>query len=447
MKPYYKLMICFFIIGQHSAAQSPVNIYTPKGSLVMDTYISPEKLTAYDIQYINGRLALEYPNAIKLQEATSTYNCHAYAWHMVEGGNPVWMGWSSNPTSIYWTDGSYVEVNSAQGTKVSYASDNHSAITTSDNNVFISKWGAWPLVRHQKDDCPYNSSNLKYYQKASPSPFISGPSSVCDQATYTVDNLPVGATVEWSSSNNILQIVSGQETGTAVFRKKTEGKAKIKARIKYNGSIINIESGWITTELKISISGHDNVKCNTSGLWLASISCAPLDGWGSMHYKWTLENGNECYYGYEPEFVIRTECGSHKSYSTMRAPIDAPHDFYTLHLDVTLHDGSNISVLKSVEIFGYIKVLGKAKAQSFTLSPNPATDEVTLQLTETDEVSGLSVLSTDRSTYEIQIWSGMRMLRSFRTNEPTFQIPMAGHCRQDCTSCASSKTDRRIRRN
>ena len=61
-----------------------------------------------------------------------------------------------------------------------------------------------------------------------------------------------------------------------------------------------------------------------------------------------------------------------------------------------------------------------------TLSPNPATDAVTLQLTETDEVNGLSVLSTDRSTYEIQIWSGMRMLRSFRTNEPTFQIPMAG---------------------
>ena len=61
-----------------------------------------------------------------------------------------------------------------------------------------------------------------------------------------------------------------------------------------------------------------------------------------------------------------------------------------------------------------------------TLSPNPATDVVTLQLTETDEVSGLSVLSTERSAYEIQIWSGMRMLRSFRTNEPTFQIPMAG---------------------
>ena len=42
------------------------------------------------------------------------------------------------------------------------------------------------------------------------------------------------------------------------------------------------------------------------------------------------------------------------------------------------------------------------------------------------EVSGLSVLSTDRSPYEIQLWSGMRMLRSFRTDQPTFQIPMAG---------------------
>ena len=61
-----------------------------------------------------------------------------------------------------------------------------------------------------------------------------------------------------------------------------------------------------------------------------------------------------------------------------------------------------------------------------TLSPNPATDAVTLQLTETDEVSGLSVLSTERSAYEIQLWSGMRMLKSFKTDQPTFSIPTVG---------------------
>ncbi|ETK07227.1 hypothetical protein T230_08885 [Tannerella sp. oral taxon BU063 isolate Cell 1/3] len=30
------------------------------------------------------------------------------------------------------------------------------------------------------------------------------------------------------------------------------------------------------------------------------------------------------------------------------------------------------------------------------------------------------------STYEIQLWSGLTMLKSFRTNQLTFQIPIAG---------------------
>nr|WP_280512795.1 T9SS type A sorting domain-containing protein [Tannerella forsythia] len=66
------------------------------------------------------------------------------------------------------------------------------------------------------------------------------------------------------------------------------------------------------------------------------------------------------------------------------------------------------------------------KNYRFSLSPNPATDEVTLQLTETDEASGSNVLSTDRTSYEIQLWSGMRMLKSFKTDQPTFSIPTVG---------------------
>ncbi|PDP69031.1 hypothetical protein CLI85_13550 [Tannerella forsythia] len=72
----------------------------------------------------------------------------------------------------------------------------------------------------------------------------------------------------------------------------------------------------------------------------------------------------------------------------------------------------------------YIQV--DRKNYRFSLSPNPATDEVTLQLTETDEASGSNVLSTDRTSYEIQLWSGMRMLKSFKTDQPTFSIPTVG---------------------
>ncbi|MDO4704334.1 MAG: hypothetical protein Q4A89_10405, partial [Tannerella sp.] len=69
---------------------------------------------------------------------------------------------------------------------------------------------------------------------------------------------------------------------------------------------------------------------------------------------------------------------------------------------------------------------------SFSLSPNPVTDVTTLQWKLSGEAISMNSSSQvtqpvvwNRSTYEIQLWSGMTMLRSFRTNEPTFQIPMA----------------------
>ncbi|ETK04975.1 hypothetical protein T229_06000 [Tannerella sp. oral taxon BU063 isolate Cell 5] len=68
----------------------------------------------------------------------------------------------------------------------------------------------------------------------------------------------------------------------------------------------------------------------------------------------------------------------------------------------------------------------------FSLSPNPATDVVTLKLTDPDDgilsPQGQGSLTTRgvTSTYEIQLWNGLTMLRSFKTNQLTFQIPIAG---------------------
>lgn len=62
---------------------------------------------------------------------------------MTEGGSPaVWIGlYTTTAEDKFWTDGSYVEVSDQNcATKVSYASDNHSAITTSTSDMFISKW-------------------------------------------------------------------------------------------------------------------------------------------------------------------------------------------------------------------------------------------------------------------------------------------------------------------
>ena len=83
---------------------------------------------------------------------------------------------------------------------------------------------------------------------------------------------------------------------------------------------------------------------------------------------------------------------------------------------------------------GYHRFSGTIKnSKYFFLSPNPATDVVTIKLT-TEEDDGIlspqgqGSLATRgvTNTYEIQLWNGLTMLRSFKTNQQTFQIPIAG---------------------
>ena len=88
----------------------------------------------------------------------------------LEGGNnledPRWIGYSeTTDEDIYMTDGSYKEVASeVYPGKVSWASGDHSAITTSTSGVYLSKWNQYPLMEHDWDDSPFGSSNLKYYK-------------------------------------------------------------------------------------------------------------------------------------------------------------------------------------------------------------------------------------------------------------------------------------------
>ena len=143
---------------------TPASIYTPMGSLVSDTYYRPEELNDEQKTALLLQVENDFPDVTIISAATTTYNCHGYAWSVADGGETVWMGCESNPTSINWTDGSYMSTTSTYGTKISYLSDNHSAVRTGTPNVFISKWGYGPLVRHQKDDCPYDASSLSYYK-------------------------------------------------------------------------------------------------------------------------------------------------------------------------------------------------------------------------------------------------------------------------------------------
>lgn len=106
----------------------------------------------------------QHPNATFLSEATTTYNCHAYAWYMTEGGSPIWINNINGSLHVYWLDGSYISTNSTEGTKLYYSNGDHSAVNTSEYNKVISKWGQGPLMKHTPNDCPYDATYKIYYK-------------------------------------------------------------------------------------------------------------------------------------------------------------------------------------------------------------------------------------------------------------------------------------------
>lgn len=66
---------------------------------------------------------------------------------------------------------------------------------------------------------------------------------------------------------------------------------------------------------------------------------------------------------------------------------------------------------------------------SFNLYPNPADDIVTVELQEsTDAGVTAKTLNTlpPQEEYEIQLWNSAQMLRSYKTSNATFQLPVGG---------------------
>ena len=205
------LILLIMMLGVYAKAQF-VTIYTPNNTPVMARNVTEPDLTSKKKDELKKYWMSVYNNSIEfLSEATNKYNCHAYAWHMTEGRSPVWINnpvWINTPEDDkYWNDYSYIEVSDpSRATKVSFGIDDHSAITTTTPDYFISKWGQAPLFRHRKNDCPYSTGDLHYFV----SPSLLRPSVVCDQAEYTIkdlDVLPQGFTVQWGTNNSNLTLV------------------------------------------------------------------------------------------------------------------------------------------------------------------------------------------------------------------------------------------------
>ncbi len=203
--------------------------YTPKGDQISAGVLKEDYvLTVGEKATLKDYWLWYYQNRITfISEATRTYNCHGYAWHVSEGGDNVWINTPNDDK--YWTEGtydaSYKQISSQTNAKVAFVeSADHSAIRTSVANIFISKWGQAPRFQHNINDCPYEpKTNLKYYTL---DPKMTGSESILcynvEREFETNITHMTEATLTWTEGY-YLTYVSGEGTPEYTVKGKVGG--------------------------------------------------------------------------------------------------------------------------------------------------------------------------------------------------------------------------------
>lgn len=310
-------------------------IYTPFGSRIYDTETRTETFSEAEKAEHRKNILETYPGTEILEESTWAYNCHAYAWHMVESGSAIWM----NDPDYYTMDGSYIITTKSDAKKVRYLSENHSAITTNQTDILISKWGALPLVKHHRTNCMYylNESDTKYYKRR-----------------------PLYLDV-WNNS-------TGVKLGNTL-----ENNISLCPNTKYHFKLNSDAVNYLTD------------------------------------FNWTLPTGWTVYY---------TESNGFISINT---------NSNTAGGRVVLSAKSTRSGSISREILTAYFSGSSNCPSTFSLYPNPAEGQVTVELKSAESDGETQILSASQqiAEYEIQIWSQSTLFKSIKTTENRVSISIA----------------------
>ncbi len=168
--------------GVYEEAEHTISyIYTPNGTPVLVKHYTDEHSADY-VDYLLSVYSTTspYKDAILLDNPTTAYNCHSYAWYSQNTStNAYWMPY---PTE-YYIDYSYHEVSTPrEGDIICYFDDKGTAAVSDDENLHsgivesvnssqvnnicgkaslvnvTSKWGPQGLFYHRGDICPYVST-------------------------------------------------------------------------------------------------------------------------------------------------------------------------------------------------------------------------------------------------------------------------------------------------
>jgi len=418
MKSFLLISISILIVYISTAqTYSDVTIVTPNQTTVQARSLSSDDLTTTQKNDSKNFWLNCYNNEIIYKsEATYKYNCHAFAWYVSEGGNQLWI--NSPNDDKYWEDASYIETTTQSGaSKVSYGGPcdqnwttcfgtnytnpcDHSAITTTSNDYFISKWGSAPRFEHHKDDCPYSVEDLHYYAPFS----VTNPDYVCygNNATFTTPDYE-NCTFTWTYDTNLLNYVAGQGTKTFKVTPKNSTSAGM---------------GWVKLTLTITTSNGNVTRTMTKNIGVnrphyEDLELALLTTGGSpasymcpnTHYHIFLNNSGGCSLS-NYDWLYPSGWSENYTYNNMISVYtgSSPGGMVEVYADAC--NGINSKVITDYFGSGYC---GGYYSMSFT--PNPTTGETRLTIEPTSEEETFD----ETIDWELEVYSPTQTLKEKKT--------------------------------
>jgi subtilisin family serine protease len=255
----------------------------------------------------------------------------------------------------------------------------------SQQNVFdiltsnTDKIGGYTYTNGQSNETGYGRVNaykavIEAYKR---SLYISGPSQICDQATYTINNLPAGATVVWSATPS--GVVSLQPSGSSVaLTKVSGGSVALSATINNSVTVTksSIQVGTVVPPFYLyrglyGVSSGVVGKNYTFKAYGANASTNDLD------YYWTVTTPDV-----EDEFPL--EFGGREFDFMASTPGN-----YTVTLSCNGGCGWSDPVTKT---FYFQESMG------FALSPNPASKSTTISMISSANANTATLLSASASS-------------------------------------------------
>ena len=218
-----------------------------------------------------------------------------------------------------------------------------------------------------------------------PIPSVSGPTLVCSSGgSFTVNNLPTGATITWSQGPNLAR-TSAQGSNPCIFSSTGSGSSWIRATLVKGSNTITLPDKvvWSGTPVISYISGPTYTPNNQ---WATYYAIPNNPAMGATDYNWILNplNGNSVYdYGWTADIA-----------------------FYNSGFYQVVSRGQNTCGWGDYTVTG-IEVYD---SKGMSIYPNPAYGEVTIEIQSSDDKE------LPATVWELEIYTPGMILKEKKTS-------------------------------